>query len=221
MSTEKKVNNFDFLREKMVKEQLIARGIKDKKTLSAFKEVPRENFIPCEYHDSAYGDYPTPIGSGQTISQPYIVALMTEKLSLTKDDKVLEIGTGSGYQAAILAKICKEVYGVERFAHLAKRAKDALENLGIDNVKIKIADGTLGWDEYAPYDAIVVTAAAPEIPQPLVEQLKENGRLVIPVGSMGSQSLIRATKKKGELDKELICGCVFVPLVGKFGWSHQ
>lgn len=213
----------DFRKERrhMVKTQLISRGITDKDTIGAFKSVPREAFMPKKYRYSAYQDHPAPIGSGQTISQPYMVALMTQSLSLKKDDTVLEVGTGSGYQAAILAKICRKVYGVERFPHLAKKAKHSLENEGIENVQIKEGDGTIGWPKHAPYDAIVVTAAAPRIPEPLVKQLKEGGRLVIPVGSMNSQSLIRATKKDQKLEKESICGCVFVPLVGKFGWSNR
>ena len=209
------------LREKMVKEQLIARGIKDKSVLAAFRQIPREEFIPSEFKADAYGDYPVPIGSNQTISQPYIVALMTQELSLKKEDKVLEVGTGSGYQAAILAKICREVFGVERFPHLVKRAERVLNNLDITNVKIKSGDGTLGWEEFAPYDGIIVTASAPEIPQPLIEQLKEGGRLVIPVGNLNSQSLLRINKIENKIRKEFICDCVFVPLVGKYGWTRE
>jgi protein-L-isoaspartate(D-aspartate) O-methyltransferase len=215
------VIDFNFSRKEMTNQQIEARGIKNKRVLSVFKEIPRELFISDQYQDSAYGDYPLPIGSGQTISQPYMVALMTEKLSLKETDIVLEVGTGSGYQAAILAKLCRQVYSVERFPLLAEKAKLVLSNLNIGNVEIKTGDGTLGWQEHAPYDAIIVTASAPQIPKPLVDQLKEGGRLVAPVGSLGSQSLVRATKRRKKLEEEHICGCVFVPLVGKFGWRDK
>lgn len=205
----------------MVFEQLIARGIKDEAVLRVFREVPREMFMPREFSDSAYNDHPIPIGNGQTISQPYIVALMTEKLSLKNNDKVLEIGTGSGYQAAILAKICGKVYSIERFPNLAERAENVLRSLKIDNVEIKIGDGTLGWDKHAPYDAIIVTASAPEIPMPLIDQLAAGGRLIIPIGDRFSQLLIRFKKTNDRIEKEEICGCVFVPLVGRYGWQKE
>lgn len=215
------MKDFSLSREQMIKEQLLPRGIKDNLVLRAFREVPRELFIHDKFYNSAYSDHPLPIGEGQTISQPYIVALMTEKLSLDNNDRVLEIGTGSGYQAAILAKICKEVYSVERFPRLAENAKNILDNLGLDNIKIKVADGTLGWNDYAPYDGILVTASAPEVPNPLIKQLKEGGRLLIPVGGMGTQTLLRLRKIKDQIETEEICGCMFVPLFGKFGWKND
>jgi protein-L-isoaspartate(D-aspartate) O-methyltransferase len=215
------VKQTDRLRDEMIERQLKARGITDEATLKAFRKIPREVFVPNIDKPSAYGDYPLPIGSGQTISQPYIVALMTESLSLNKQDKVLEVGTGSGYQAAILADICSKVYGVERFSHFAARALDTLKKLNITNVRIKTGDGTLGWPKHAPYDKIIVTAAAPEIPESLTNQLKEQGIMVIPVGSRWSQNLLKVTKKKAKIKKESICPCVFVPLVGKYGWSNR
>ncbi|MGC8977415.1 MAG: protein-L-isoaspartate(D-aspartate) O-methyltransferase [Candidatus Ratteibacteria bacterium] len=208
------------LREKMVKDQLIARGIKDKKVISAFLKVPREEFVPENLREYAYDDGPLPIGEGQTISQPYIVALMTECLNLKGDEKVLEIGTGSGYQAAILAEIGCKVYSIERIPVLAERAKRILEKLNY-NVKIKIGDGTIGWEEYAPYDRIIVTAAGPEIPDSLISQLSENGgRLVMPVGDRFVQDLILVIKNGEKLEKINLGGCQFVPLIGKEAWKE-
>ncbi len=204
----------------MVKDQLIARGIKDKKVISAFLKVPREEFVPENLREYAYDDGPLPIGEGQTISQPYIVALMTECLNLKGDEKVLEIGTGSGYQAAILAEIGCKVYSIERIPVLAERAKRILEKLNY-NVKIKIGDGTIGWEEYAPYDRIIVTAAGPEIPDSLISQLSENGgRLVMPVGDRFVQDLILVIKNGEKLEKINLGGCQFVPLIGKEAWKE-
>jgi len=203
----------------MVEEQLIPRGIKEKRILDAFYKVERHKFIPEELRGSAYADFPVPIGEGQTISQPYIVALMTEYLALTGQEKVLEIGTGSGYQAAILAELAKEVYTIERFSNLAEKARSVFKELGYTNVKVKVEDGTLGWQEEAPFDRIIITAASPRIPLPLSEQLKENGRLVLPLGDGFAQVLTLAEKKKEKLELSQICGCVFVPLVGKYGYS--
>jgi len=211
--------NFDILRERMVREQLVPRGIIEEKVLSAFRQVPRHKFVPESEAGSAYGDYPLPIGEGQTISQPYMVAAMTELLDLKKSDKVLEIGAGSGYQAAILAELAGEVYSVERVQPLADLAKENLKMLGYANVKIKIGDGTLGWSENAPYDAIVVTAGSPEVPKALVEQLNEGGRLAIPVGGRYSQMLTKVQKLKGKIKATDVCGCVFVPLIGRQGWD--
>ncbi|PIU42362.1 MAG: protein-L-isoaspartate O-methyltransferase [Candidatus Omnitrophica bacterium CG07_land_8_20_14_0_80_42_15] len=212
-------SEYRILRERMVVEQLIPRGIHSERVLSAFKKVPRHAFIPELESDNTYGDFPLPIGEGQTISQPYMVALMSELLELKKDEKVLEIGTGSGYQAAILAELAGKVYSVERFENLAKSAERILEKLGYQNIKIKIGDGTLGWDEYAPYDGIIVTAGAPEIPKSLLEQLAEGGRLIIPVGGHYSQMLTLVRNVKGKFKTLDICGCIFVPLVGKEAWS--
>ncbi|MBU3958483.1 MAG: protein-L-isoaspartate(D-aspartate) O-methyltransferase [Candidatus Omnitrophica bacterium] len=180
--------DYALLRKKMVLEQLIPRGIKDPRTLNAFYKIERHKFIPSDLRNSAYADFPVPIGEGQTISQPYIVALMTECLELTEKDKVLEIGTGSGYQTAVLAELAKEVYSIERFEGLGRGAEAALNALGYQNIKMKVADGTLGWEEFAPFDKIIVTAASPKVPLPLTEQLKESGRLVLPLGASKLQS---------------------------------
>lgn len=215
---ERKID-FEKLRRKMVETQLIPRGIKDKKVIEAFLIVPREKFVSENLKEFAYDDTPLPIGEEQTISQPYIVALMTELLQLKGGEKVLEIGTGSGYQAAVLSEIGCDVYSVERIPSLATRAGKILQQLGYI-VKIKIGDGTLGWEEYAPYDGIIVTAAGPKIPQSLLTQLKEGGRIVMPVGNMFTQDLIRITKVKGKFIKENFGGCQFVPLKGKEGWNE-
>ena len=213
--------DYALLRKKMVQEQLIARGIKDERVLNAFYKVERHKFIPEELWVSAYADFPVPIGEGQTISQPYIVALMTECLKLTGKEKVLEIGTGSGYQAAILAELTKEVYGIERFEKLAKKAGQILNGLGYKNIKLKTDDGTLGWQEFAPFDRIIVTAAGPRIPLPLTEQLNDQGKLILPLGESFSQVLTVVEKKEGKLNSIDVCGCVFVPLVGKYGWREE
>lgn len=209
--------DFDALRRRMIEEQFIPRGIKNNLVLHAFGKVQRHKFIPEDLRGSAYADYPVPIGEGQTISQPYIVALMTEALDLKGDEKVLEIGTGSGYQAAILAEIVKEVYTVERFEELGLKADSLLKELGYANIKVKTGDGTLGWPEEAPFDRIIITAATPRIPLPLTEQLKEGGKIVLPLGERFSQVLTLAEKKEGKFIPTEICGCVFVPLVGKYG----
>lgn len=211
--------NFEQLRRRMVETQLIPRGIKKEKVINAFLKVPREKFVPKEMKKFAYDDSPLPIGEGQTISQPYIVALMTEILDVEGEEKVLEIGTGSGYQSAILAEIGCEVYSVEKIPSLAVRARKIFQQLGY-RVKIKIGDGTLGWDEYAPFDRIIVTAAGPDIPPSLISQLEEEGKLVMPVGDRFSQDLIRLTKTKEGLLKESFGGCQFVPLIGKEGWKE-
>ena len=209
------------LRKKMVQEQLIARGIKDERVLNAFYKVERHKFIPQDLWVSAYADFPVPIGESQTISQPYIVALMTECLKLTGKERVLEIGTGSGYQAAILAELTKEVYGIERFEKLAKKAGQILNELGYKNIKLKTDDGTLGWQEFAPFDRIIVTAAGPRIPLPLTEQLNDDGKLILPLGKSFSQVLTVVEKKEGKINSIDVCGCVFVPLVGKYGWRED
>jgi protein-L-isoaspartate(D-aspartate) O-methyltransferase len=208
--------NFAALRSKMVQEQLLNRGIKDPRILSAFSKVPRHKFVPLRYLDSAYEDFPLPIGEEQTISQPYIVALMTECLGLKPDDSILEIGTGSGYQAAILAELTGRVFSIERIGKLAQKAKVCLEDLGYRNIRFKTGDGTGGWPEYAPFNKITITAAAPAIPQPLIEQLSDQGRLVMPVGGRFSQTLTQIIKNKNKIQKQQICGCVFVPLKGRF-----
>lgn len=211
--------DYEKLRKRMVEEQLIPRGITHRDVLDVFYRVPRHEFVPSELKDASYADHPLPIGDGQTISQPYMVALMTECLKLTHKERVLEIGTGSGYQAAILAGLAKEVYSIERFSSLADRAKDTLRRLGYDNIEIKIGDGSLGWEEHSPYDGIIVTCAAPDIPDSYIKQLKNGGRIVIPIGSIYSQVLTVVEKKDNTIYKNEICGCVFVPLVGIEGWK--
>ncbi|MEO0263022.1 MAG: protein-L-isoaspartate(D-aspartate) O-methyltransferase [candidate division WOR-3 bacterium] len=207
-------------REKMVKEQIIARGVKNERVIEAMLKIPRHIFVPKEKEDEAYEDYPLPIGFNQTISQPYMVAVMTEYLEPKEDDVVLEIGTGSGYQTAILSYLVKKVYTIERECELLERAKKTLEILGFDNIKYKCGDGSKGWREYAPYDKIIVTAAAPSIPPPLIEELKNNGIIVIPVGSRWIQELIVAKKDdKGKIKIEKKFECAFVPLVGEYGFK--
>ena len=210
--------NYEKEREHMVESQLARRGIKDKRVLDAMRQVPRHLFVPKDRRDLAYCDGPLPIGQGQTISQPYIVALMTELLELTGQEKVLELGTGSGYQAAILSRLVRQVYSVERHAVLAEQAEKVLAQLGYNNVLISVGDGTLGWPEHSPYEAIIVTAAAPDVPQPLVEQLADGGRLVAPVGSRWSQVLAKVKRQGEKLTREHLTAVAFVPLVGKHGW---
>jgi len=214
------MSNFEQLRKQMVETQLVPRGIKDERVLKAFLKVPRHEFVLPEEIDSAYGDFPLGIGSGQTISQPYMVACMTEHLALKGDEKALEIGTGSGYQAAILSELAKEVYTVERIYELAKSSAARFKRLGYENIKVKAADGTLGWPQEAPFDAIIVTAAAPDVPKALVKQLKDGGRLIAPIGSRMSQSLRIITKKSGRTSATDGCSCIFVPLIGEQGWKQ-
>lgn len=207
-------------RERMVADQLRARGITDPRVLTAMGRVPRHRFVEEALAGRAYGDYPLPIGEKQTISQPYMVALMTQALELGGGERVLEVGTGSGYQTAILAELAGKVYSVERIRALADRARAILEELGYYNVLIRVGDGTLGWREEAPFDAVLVTAAAPEVPAPLVEQLKPGGRLVIPVGGTTAQVLKSLVKDAdGTVRESELVGCVFVKLVGEQGWQ--
>lgn len=208
-------------RLEMVRNQIQARGIHDNRVLEAFRNTPRHLFIPPDYIEASYEDHPLPIGSGQTISQPYIVALMTEQLSLTGKEKVLEIGTGSGYQAAILAQLAAEVHSVERFDTLAQNAKSVLAALQLSNVHIHVGDGSLGWPDEAPFDRILITAAAPKIPLELLEQLDEDGRLIGPVGSRYRQMLELWTRQPAGFEKEEILPVVFVPLLGKHGWQDS
>lgn len=210
------LDEFIRLRHKMVETQLKARGIKDKAVLTAMKKVPRHLFVVRQYWSEAYNDYPLPIDEGQTISQPYIVALMTECLGLKKGDKVLEIGTGSGYQAAVLAEITDEVYTIEIRKNLVDKATAVLRELGYNQVKVKWGDGYFGWAEHAPYDAIIVTCAANHVPPPLMKQLKTGGRLVIPLGStLYFQTLTLITKTPSRPKVKHILGVRFVPMVGE------
>jgi len=202
------------MQERMVETQIKARGIKDARVLSAMLKVERHRFVPKEYQNMAYSDQPLPIGEGQTISQPYIVALMTELLELKGRERVLEIGTGSGYQAAVLAELAKEVYSIEIVETLASQARDRLLELGYRNIYVKAGDGYLGWPEAAPFDAIIVTAAPEHIPKPLIEQLKNGGRLVVPVG-LYTQELKKIVKHSGKIETIDIIPVIFVPMTGE------
>ncbi len=206
-------------RERMVATQIAARGITDERVLEAMRKVPRHLFVEEALRDQAYADHPLPIGEGQTISQPYIVALMTEALELKGDEKVLEIGTGSGYQTAILAELARWVYSIERYPRLLERARQVLEALGYHNVILRLGDGTKGWPEAAPFDAIIVTAAGPRVPEPLLEQLAEGGRLVMPVGDEWSQYLVKVVKKGGKFHRQTLEPVRFVKLVGEYGFQ--
>jgi protein-L-isoaspartate(D-aspartate) O-methyltransferase len=213
-------DDYGAARENMVKTQLVQRGIRDSRVLKAMRDVPRERFVPESMKLLSYDDSALAIGKGQTISQPYIVALMTEAMELNGDEKTLEIGTGSGYQAAILAELSRAVYSVERIQPLLKSAKKILDELGYINIYFKASDGTLGWSENAPFDAIIVTAGAPSIPMPLMDQLNDGGRLVVPVGNRFTQELIRISKRGKDLFKENLGGVRFVSLIGEYGWSN-
>ena len=216
------MSDLDYRREVMINNHLRARGITDPRVISAMREVPREEFIAPEYRAYAYDDHPLPIDEGQTISQPYIVAYMTEALSLSDADRVLEVGTGSGYAAAVLSRMVARVFTVERLPALARAAAERLARLGYDNVTVIDGDGTLGWPEFAPYDAIVVTAAAPDVPKPLMEQLAVDGRLILPVGrSTYVQSLLRVRRVgPAQFERDFLTDVRFVPLIGAFGWRE-
>lgn len=217
------IDRYARLRKKMVDSQIRARGLRDERVLAAMEKIPRHLFVEPALVDQAYNDTPLPIGEGQTISQPYMVALMTEALALTGKEKVLEIGTGSGYQTAILAELAEQVFSIERIAPLAAAARKILDQLGYYNVAIRVGDGSLGWREEAPFDAIIVTAGAPRIPRPLVEQLAIGGRLVVPVGGRFTQELYRVTRLSADpndVETEALGGCRFVDLVGEHGWHH-
>lgn len=211
---------YESQRQQMVDAQLLRRDINNPRVLDAMRNVPRHRFVPPEHRQYAYTDGPLPIRQGQTISQPYIVALMTQLLGLDGDENVLEVGTGSGYQAAVLGALASQVHTIERHADLAQRAKRVLTELGVNNVRVHIGDGSLGLLEFAPYAAIMVTAAAPRVPQALLDQLAGGGRLVIPVGSRGGQYLEVWERKGTDYSQELIIPVAFVPLLGQFGWKE-
>ena len=213
-------SEFSEMRREMVKTQIEARGIVNREVINAFHKVERHRFVLPEYISKAYNDYPLPIEEGQTISQPYIVAFMTETLQLKTTDKVLEIGTGSGYQAAILAEICDSVFTIEIFEFLGEKAKSLFTELGYKNIYCKIGDGYKGWPEHAPFDAIIVTCAPTQIPEPLKNQLAEGGRMIIPVGDNPFQTLVLLKKKKGKLREEKVLPVRFVPMIDKEGKKY-
>jgi protein-L-isoaspartate(D-aspartate) O-methyltransferase len=217
MSQKNKEADYLEARSKMVENQIRFRGVSDDDVLKAMLAVERHQFVPLAYRDEAYDDYPLPIGEGQTISQPYIVAFMTEALELEPKDKVLEIGTGSGYQAAVLAEICDSVYTIEIYPALARSAQKVLDELGYDNVYVKTGDGYKGWEEHAPYDGIIVTCAPGQVPGPLQEQLSEGGRMIIPVGGTFTQELILLEKKDGKLKRKNVLPVRFVPMINEKG----
>lgn len=203
----------------MIQEQLVARQIHDPRVLGAMRNVPRHLFVPDELKPNAYEDRPLPIGNNQTISQPYIVALMVQALELKGNEKVLEIGTGSGYETAILAELCAQVFSIERLEDLAVATQALLDRLGYRNVSIRVGDGTMGWQEHAPFDAIVVSASSPQIPRPLLDQLAPNGIFVLPMGEEELQSLVLLRKNKDGIKEEYLGECRFVKLRGVYGWE--
>ena len=208
-------------RDQMVEHQIAGRGVRDERVLAAMRAIPRHRFVPISLASHAYEDRPLPIGQGQTISQPYIVALMTELLKIGAEDRVLEIGAGSGYQAAILGYLAGEVISIERLPEIAEQARRHLRALGIENVTVICGDGTEGYPEKAPYDGIIITAAAPDVPQPLIDQLAEGGVLVAPVGSRELQTLVRVEKKGEKTVTTSHGGVCFVPLIGEHGWESR
>ncbi|MBW2186564.1 MAG: protein-L-isoaspartate O-methyltransferase [Desulfuromonadales bacterium C00003068] len=214
--------DYSIARRRMVAQHVVARGITDKKIISVMEEVPRHLFVEEALQGQAYTDYALPIGEKQTISQPFIVAAMTEALTLQQDDRVLEVGTGSGYQAAILSRLVSHVFSVERIVSLARRARRILDSIHYSNVHIHVSDGSNGWAEQAPFDAIIVTAGAPEVPQNYLDQLTIGGRLVIPVGNGNSQVLKRIIRTADQtFSEEDLLDCRFVPLIGEHGWSEK
>ena len=220
VSMEEKEDEFLFARWRMVEKDLKGKGIKDERVLGAMGRVPREEFLPQAYAEKAYADGPLPIGMGQTISQPYIVALMTQELNVEAECAVLEIGTGCGYQTAVLSTLAKKVYTAERFSALSEAAQAVLGRLEIRNVEFYIGDGSRGWPENRTFDRVMITAAVPQIPEPVVEQLAEGGIIVAPVGGPMMQNLVVGTKRGGELKTEVVCGCRFVRLVGDYGFDE-
>ena len=213
-------DEFETMRRSMVKTQIERRGVKDEKVLDAMRKVERHKFVPEQYIEHSYEDRPLPIGEGQTISQPYIVALMTEVLELDSTQKVLEVGTGSGYQAAVLAEICDSVYTIEIVEALGKRSKKLLAELGYENLKVKVGDGYKGWEEYSPFDGVIVTCAPSHVPQPLIDQMAEGGKMVIPVDVAFGQDLILLIKKDGKVERKSIIPVRFVPMTKDDGTEY-
>jgi len=220
MSKRSDQNKLDPARQRMLEHDLRGRDISDPNVLEAMAAVPRELFVPAGYHDQAYFDGPLPIGSGQTISQPYIVALMTQRLRLSRDCRVLEIGTGSAYQTAVLARLVARVYTIERVQELSATAQGVLAKLDLDNVEFRLGDGGSGWPQQAPFDRVIVTAAVPSFPEPLVAQLAEAGLIIAPIGSGAVQQLILGEKYRGKLIERHICSCRFVRLIGEHGFDQ-
>ena len=218
---ERESPKFERQREEMVDTQIESRGITDINVLAALRKVPRHLFVSEALRDQAYGDFPLPIGEQQTISQPFIVAEMTQALQLQEKDRVLEIGTGSGYQAAVIAQIASRVYTIERIHSLLVQARNLFDRLQYYNIVTRYSDGTTGWAEESPFDAIIVTAGAPEVPGPLVNQLADGGRLVVPVGDQHSQDLVKLYKDQNGIHRTNLGGCRFVKLVGEYGWSEK
>lgn len=212
-------DRYDSLRRRMVEEQLARHGIRDPRVLEALRRVPRHLFVPEEMADQAYEDHPVAIGQGQTISQPYMVACMSQALDLQGGEKVLEIGSGSGYQTAVLKALNADVYTIERLPELSDRARGNVERAGFGGVHYRVGDGSLGWPEEAPFDRVIVTAGAPTMPVSLVEQLRDGGSMVIPVGGEAEQELLLVRRGDGRVTREKICSCLFVKLVGEEGWS--
>jgi protein-L-isoaspartate(D-aspartate) O-methyltransferase len=215
------MQDFEAARSAMVEQQLRKRGISDSRVLEAMGRIGRHLFIPPDHQSEAYDDRPVPIGEGQTISQPYMVALMTQTLAPKAKDRVLEVGTGSGYQTAILAELCQKVYTIERIPALRQKAEKILRGLGYPNVAFRTGDGSRGWPEEAPFEGIMVTAGAPQPPPTLTSQLAEGGRLIIPAGSRYSQTLYKIIRQGDQFSEEEVTGCVFVPLVGDYGWEEE
>ena len=213
------VDNYTQARERMVQEQLRGRGLEDPLVLAAMQQVPRHLFVEESVRDQAYEDHPLPIGEGQTISQPYMVARMAEVLKLAESERVLEVGTGSGYLAAVLAEQGTEVYSIEIYDSLARRARTVLQELGYNNISVRVADGTLGWEDEAPFDAIVIGAASPGLPRPLLTQLRLGGRLVVPMGEEDLQTLVCIWKEPSGIREEYCGECRFVKLRGQYGWE--
>jgi protein-L-isoaspartate(D-aspartate) O-methyltransferase len=213
--------DFERTRELMVEEQLISRGVEDGRVTEVMRRIPRHLFVEEALWERAYEDHPLPIGEGQTISQPFMVGTMTQALALNGNERILEIGTGSGYQTAILAELSDQVFTIERFENLSKVAQENLRQLRYNNIVFRVGDGCLGWREFSPYDGILVTAGAPEVPKSLFDQMKDGGRMVVPIGGSKSQDLVLVRKIGNSMKHETICGCVFVPLIGRGAWAVE